>query len=174
MRKAQISPRQNGPVDDHMRAPDGLMAGHELGLGGYPGQFVGIDVRLGHAAHEAPRGRTSKIRVVDLLADNLVPLLLGFWLLVVVAGLIFVVVTAFRLWRMVKRTKGRLEGPLAQLSASAQEARDRVTVLEGHQREITGTGEALNVQLAGAVAAGKHAGDVFKTLRFPVRFLAGL
>ena len=111
---------------------------------------------------------------MSALSDNLLPLLLLFWVVVVVIALIFLVITGFRLWRTIKRTKRRVEEPLSMLSASAEEARDRVTVLEGHQRAIASAGEDLSGQLASAVTAGKHAGDVFKTLRFPVRFLAGL
>jgi len=108
------------------------------------------------------------------LTDNLLAILLAFWVLLVIAALIFLAVTGIRLWRTVKRTKGLVEAPIAELSASAHEAHDRITVLEEKQRDMAVAGEELSAQIAGAATLGKHAGDIAKTLRFPVRFLAGL
>jgi hypothetical protein len=111
---------------------------------------------------------------VDFLADNVVWILSVAWLIVVAAAVLYAVLAALRLWRTLKATKARIEPVSAQLSMSADVARQGVAALEARQRDLEEASGDLSRQANAAAVAGRHAGEVAAALRYPVRFLAGL
>jgi hypothetical protein len=111
---------------------------------------------------------------VDVLTDNAIAILGVLWILVVAGAFVYAVLAALSLWRSLKAARGRLEGPLAELSAAGAAIEAGTAGLEARQRDLEEASSDLQRQANAAIVVGQRAGEVATALRDPVRFLAGL
>lgn len=112
--------------------------------------------------------------MVDFLTDNLIALLGVLWLVVVIGMLVAAGLAAWRLWRVMRSARARVQPALDDLAAAADEARRGADALRARQGELTVASDALRRRADAAVVAGGHAGNIVSALRYPVRFLSGL
>ncbi len=108
---------------------------------------------------------------VDTIWDNAVPLsaiLLG---VLVLVGLIVLAVAGLRLWRVIKRTKGRLGEAGAALAAEGDRLQASLDRLPDRQAELQAALESLQRRAAVLSTLTSAAGQAAEILRSPLRFV---
>lgn len=84
----------------------------------------------------------------------------GFFCLLVLVGIVWAAVQAFRVWRAVRAMPNGLLGQLAEITRRAAEAQERATALERQVADLQQQVESLNASLAKARVLMGAVGEV--------------